>query len=95
MLDGEEGNDVILPGPDIPNFGQSAAGGQGNDAIFVFAGEISACLAVFGNAGSDSANFIGFGPYSLQKPFGLPDDADGWFHIVDPIAGWRYRHSDR
>jgi Ca2+-binding RTX toxin-like protein len=95
IINGNDGTDVLFPGPDDGVFSQLANGqGEGggadsNDIINVFAGEITTCLTIDGGGGSrDIVNLIGFGPYSLELPFGLIDmDQEGVIHVVDPIGG--------
>jgi Ca2+-binding RTX toxin-like protein len=94
-LNGLEGNDTLFPGPDGgPNsLVQYINGNEGNDTTNVLVSDISSCLVILdtpefgGTSGLDVVNLIGFGPYSVKKPFGQPDFAGTWVHLTDPIAG--------
>jgi hypothetical protein len=93
VLEGHEGNDIIFPGPDDGEFSQDVRGDDGdsvdgNDITNVFAGDITTCLFIDSDGGSgDIVNLIGFGPYSLQRPFGQPGFAEGVIYLIDPIGG--------
>jgi hypothetical protein len=87
LIDGTGGNDFILPGPDDLDSSQEGFGLEGNDIFNVFVGEIVGCMRLYGQLGHDVVNFIGFGPYSANSPFGIPDFELGWILIVDPITG--------
>lgn len=87
-INGQAGNDNLLPGPD-DEWEQDVIGGLGNDNFFVFVGEITTCLSIFGQEGLDTANLIGFGPYSATAPFGIENLESGAILVVDPITGGR------
>jgi Ca2+-binding RTX toxin-like protein len=85
---GDDGNDMVMAGPDRPGAGQIIRGNAGNDTANVFAGEVSECLVIFGDPGRDVTNLIGFGPFSAEKPYGRPDlTGPGYIVLNDPIAG--------
>jgi hypothetical protein len=83
----QEGNDILMIGPDAPNGTQEIQGHAGNDTMNVLVGDVSECLIFRGGLGNDTANLIGFGPYSAQHPFGQSGFDMTWVHVVDPVAG--------
>jgi hypothetical protein len=86
-LRGGDNNDIMFPGPDdFSNF--QFVTGLDNDQTIVLAGDTANCLRIEDGGGFDVAILIGFGPYSIDKPFGgLPPGFDGYISLIDPIAG--------
>jgi hypothetical protein len=88
FLIGAGNDDLLLAGPDDFSANQETNGGEGTDATMVLAGDTVNCLLVQDSGGFDVANLVGFGPYVVEKPFGLqPGYGNGWIGLIDPIGG--------
>lgn len=90
IVRGDLNDDILLAGPDEPNFGQEIFGGPNNDTAHVFAGEVTECLLIYGDAGHDVVNLVGFGPYIGISPFSensFNGFDTGFITVIDPIAG--------
>jgi Ca2+-binding RTX toxin-like protein len=87
VLDGDEGDDILLAGPDDGDLSQEVEGGNENDVVHVFAGDVTTCLFIDGSSGFDTVNLIGFGPFIIAQPFSNQFTGERVVHVVDPIGG--------